>query len=72
MSGSLVNAVGLNAAEKIIYKAQVFPSEKAADIGMIYDAVPRENVMKVVHEEMAKRLSTRGNLPTRHNLIFLH
>jgi len=60
MSGSLVNAVGFNKAEKIIYKAQVFSSEKALDIGIIHNVVPKEDVMQVVHEEMTKRLATKG------------
>lgn len=60
MSGTLINAVGQNMADKIIFTAQVFSSEKAADIGLIDSAVPSSEVIQKAHEEMTRRLSIRG------------
>ncbi|KAK3717347.1 hypothetical protein QZH41_011583 [Actinostola sp. cb2023] len=60
MSGTLIKAVGHHTAEKIIYTAQVFSAEKAADIGLVDSVVPVNEVIPTVHEEMTKRLSIAG------------
>jgi enoyl-CoA hydratase/carnithine racemase len=61
MSGTVINAVGRNKAEKIIYTAQVMSAEEGANIGLVHKVVPFNIVIPEVQKEMNKWLSVPGN-----------